>query len=83
MKIASLVFGIISVALMLIGFIPCFGALNWINIPFAGIGFVISVVALTQNKEGEPKSKAIAGIVLCGFAMLFGLIRLLIGGGLV
>ena len=83
MKTASLVFGIISLALMLVGFLPCFGALNWINIPFAGIGLVISIVALVQNKEGEPNGKAIGGIVMCGVAMLFGLIRLILGGGLV
>jgi len=36
---------------------------------------------MTQAKEGEPKGNAIAGLVLCGVAMLFGLIRLIAGGG--
>jgi hypothetical protein len=53
MKTASLIFGIISLALLLVGFLPCFGALNWINIPFAGIGFIISIIALVQNKDGS------------------------------
>jgi hypothetical protein len=83
MKTASLVIGIIVLVLMLIGFVPCFGALNWINIPFAGIGLIISILALVQSKSGEEKGKVIAGIILCSIALIFGLIRLVLGGGVV
>ena len=83
MKTASLVFGIISIIGMIVGFIPCLGTLNWINIPFATIGLIISTIAMAKAKEGEPKGNAIAGLVLCGIAMLFGLIRLIAGGGIV
>lgn len=83
MKTASLVFGIFSVLLMFVGFFPCLGALNWINIPIAGVGFIISIVALTQNKTGESSGKAVAGIIMCLAAMIFGLIRLFMGGGIV
>jgi hypothetical protein len=83
MKTASLVIGIIVLVLMLIGFVPCFGALNWINIPFAGIGLIISILALVQSKGGEEKGKVIAGIILCSIALIFGLIRLVLGGGVV
>lgn len=81
MKTASLIFGILAIIGMIVGFFPCLGSLNWINIPFATVGLIISIVAITQAKEGEPKGSAIAGIVLCGIAMLFGLIRLIAGGG--
>jgi hypothetical protein len=83
MKIASLVLGILSAVGMIIGFFPCLGALNWIVIPFAGIGLIISVIAVTQTKEGESKGNAIAGLILCSVALLFGLIRLFMGGGIV
>jgi hypothetical protein len=83
MKTASLVFGIIVLVVMLVGFVPCFGSLNWINIPLAGVGLIISVVALVQSKSGEDKGKVIAGLVLCTIALIFGLIRLLMGGGIV
>jgi hypothetical protein len=83
MKTASLVFGILVLVLMLVGFVPCFGALNWINIPIAGIGLIISIVALVQSKNGEEKGKVIAGLILCSIALIFGLIRLLMGGGIV
>jgi hypothetical protein len=83
MKTVSLVFGIIVLIFMLIGFIPCLGALNWINIPLAGIGLIISILALVQSKIGEEKGKVIAGIILCSIALIFGIIRLLLGGGIV
>jgi hypothetical protein len=82
MGVVSLVFGILSFFGMAIGFIPCLGALNWINIPFAGIGFILSIIALTTTKDNEPKGNAIAGLILCGIAMLFGFIRLILGGGI-
>ena len=47
------------------------------------IGLIISVVALVQSKADEEKGKVIAGLVLCTIALIFGLIRLLMGGGIV
>lgn len=81
MKTASLVLGIFSLVFMIIGFFPCLGALNWINIPIASVGLIISIIALTQNNAGEPNDKVIGGIVMCGVALIFGLLRLLLGGG--
>jgi len=83
MKTASLIFGILAIIGLIVGFFPCLGSLNWINIPFAAIGLIISIIALTQTKVGEPKGNAVAGIILCSIAVLFGLIRLFIGGGVV
>jgi hypothetical protein len=68
---------------MIVGFFPCLGALNWINIPFSGIGLVVSIIALSKVKPEEKKGSAIAGIVCCGIAVVFGLIRLILGGGIV
>lgn len=82
MKTASLIFGILAILGMLTAFFPCLGSLNWLNIPFATIGLIISVIALAQAKPGEPKGNAIAGLVLCSIAMIFGMIRLIIGGGI-
>lgn len=81
MQILSLVWGILSVVGMLVGFFPCLGALNWLNIPFAGIGLIISIVALVTTKQGG-KGGSIAGVMCCGIAILFGLIRLALGGGI-
>lgn len=81
MQTLSLVWGILSIIGMMIAFLPCFGSLNWLNIPFSVVGIIISVVALTKVKPNEKKGSSIAGIVLCGIAILFGLIRLVVGGG--
>ena len=83
MKTASLVLGIIAIVGMIIGFFPCLGALNWINIPVATAGVIISIIAIAQAEEGEPNGNAIAGLILSGIAMLFGIIRLTAGGGVV
>jgi hypothetical protein len=55
--------------------------LNWLNIPFSGIGLIISIVAVVTSKEAK-KGGAIAGIVLCSIAIVLGLIRLIAGGGI-
>ncbi len=82
MNTASLVFGILAILGMLVGFIPCFGALNWINIPFAFIGLIVSIVALSNKQEGNSKNGALAGLIMCLCAMFFGLFRLFLGGGI-
>ncbi len=82
MQIISLIWGILSVLGMLFGFIPCLGAYNWINIPFAAVGLIFSIIAAVNADPNSSKSSSVAGIVMCGFAIIFGLIRLSIGGGI-
>lgn len=83
MQIISLIWGIFAVIGMLIGFIPCLGAYNWINIPFSAVGLIISIIAAVNGDPNSSKSSAIAGIVMCGFAVVFGIIRLTLGGGII
>lgn len=71
MKLIGRIFGILALFGMLIGFIPLFGWLNWLNIPFAMIGLLFSILG---------KSKG--GIIICVVAIFFGLLRLIIGGGI-
>jgi hypothetical protein len=82
MQVLSMIWGILAMVGMLIGFIPCAGALNWLNIPFAAIGAIVSGIALATTQEPN-KGGSIAGLVCCGLAMLFGIIRLALGGGVV
>lgn len=84
MKTVGLIFGILSVLGMLLGFIPCFGAFNWLNIPFAILGLIFSVLGYNQeSQKNMPTGAAVTGIVLCAIAIVFGGIRLILGGGLV
>jgi len=88
MQTTSLIFGILSVVGMIIGFIPCLATLNWLNIPFASIGLIIGIVSLVNSNKSENKTSGIVGIVLCSIAIIFGLIRLIFslafgGGGII
>lgn len=73
--------GVLSLLGMLIAFIPCLGSLNWINIPFSVVGVIIGVVAVTTLLQ-DKKGMAIAGIVMCGVAAFLGMVRLVMGGGI-
>ena len=81
MQLVSLVWGILAIVGLGIGFIPCLGALNWLNIPFAVVGLIISIVATTKGVPGR-QGAAIAGIVLNALAILLGSLRLVAGGGI-
>jgi uncharacterized protein YqgC (DUF456 family) len=82
MQVISLAWGILAVIGMIIGFFPCLGALNWLIIPFAGVGLIISGIAL-GTAGNYPKGNCIAGLVCCIVALFFGIIRLGLGGGVV
>src|SRR4030042_2366669 len=63
-----LAWGIISFAVMGIALIPLMGMLNWINIPFAGIGVLIGFVTIFAARVR--KWPSIVGTALCLFALL-------------
>lgn len=81
MQIICLFWGVLAILGMLIGFIPLLGALNWLNIPFAGAGAILCAIVMGTTREYN-KGKSIAGLVCCGIALVFGLIRLALGGGI-
>ena len=79
LSILSLVWGILAILGMAVGIIPCFGSLNYLNIPFAVFGLFFSIVAIVLSSK---KELAIAGSLLCVVAILIGAIRLVIGFGI-
>lgn len=81
MQVLSLIWGILAILGMLVGFFPFLGSLNWLNIPFSGIGIIISSIALGTAGD-KPKGSSIAGLVCCIVALFFGIIRLNQGWGL-
>lgn len=82
MNIASLIWGILSISGMILGFIPCLGSFNWLNIPFASVGLIFSGIAFYSTPREEAQG-AITGLVLCGIAIAVGIFRLKIGGGVI
>lgn len=79
MQVVALVFGILSLLGLGLGFLPCVGWYNWLNIPFAIVGLIISVLA--KAPEGD-NTMAVAGIICCSIAIVAGSMRLLLGGGI-
>ena len=79
MQVIGLVFGIISIVGMFIFFLPLLGSLNWINIPFAVVGLIVSILSIINTKR---KGLGIAGIVLCSIAIVIGIGRLQLGCGI-
>ncbi len=81
MGIAGLIIGIISIIGFFIGLIPFLGWFNWLNIPLALVGLILSLIgaAASDNFKGP----AITGIILCGIALFVGAFRLVLGGGLI
>jgi hypothetical protein len=81
MQTISLIMGIMAILGMLVGFFPCLGSLNWLVIPFAAIGIIISGIALGTASPHESKTGSISGLVMSVVALIFGLFRLILGGG--
>ena len=82
MSTAGLVIGIIALVFFFIAAIPCLGALNWLNIPFAILGLILNVIAIAQSSSaGTGMGKNVAGAIMCGIAIVIGGIRLIAGGG--
>ena len=82
MQIVSLVWGILALVGVLTAFAPFLGALNWLLIPFAVIGAVVSAIATGMSSPGH-RGKSTAGLICCGLAAIFGFIRLVLGLGVV
>jgi len=81
MQTICLLWGIFAIFGMIIGFIPLLGALNWLNIPFAAFGAMLCAIVMGTTRERD-KGKSLAGLVCCGIALVFGIIRLALGGGI-
>jgi hypothetical protein len=73
--------GIIAISLMLIGFIPCLGWLNYLNLTFSFVTVILSIVAIASAKTDSVRSSAVLGLALVVVAICLGIGRLIIGGG--
>lgn len=73
----SLVWGVLAFLGMVIAFLPCLGALNWFNVPFAAVGLFLSIIALAMSKAAN-KCVAVAALALNGVAVAIGVIRLVL-----
>jgi len=70
-NIASLIIGFVALILALVAFLPLLGWANWLIIPLAIIGAGVGMV-----------SRGTAGRNLNLFVIVIGVLRLMLGGGI-
>lgn len=73
--------GIIALSFMVVGFIPCLGWLNYLNIALSLITIIIGIVAMATGKSDADRTAAIIGVAFVGLAIVLGIGRLILGGG--
>ncbi len=81
MQAVRLLWGLVAIFGMMIAMVPLLGALNWLNIPFAFFGLLISSLTLGTSND-KPCRGSAAGMALCATAIGLGMIRLFLGCGL-
>ena len=82
MGVISLVWGIMALLWMLLAFIPLLGWGNWFMIPFAAIGVIIAAIGMLFTRA-QNRGRARTGLILNGIAIVVGVVRLGLGGGLI
>ena len=73
--------GIIALSFMVVGFIPCLGWLNYLNLTLSFITIIIGIVAIATGKSDTDRSAAILGVAFVAMAIVLGIGRLILGGG--
>ena len=71
-NIVSLIIGVVALLCVAVAFIPFLGLLNWFIIPLAVIGAAVG--AMSSSKTGRN---------LNFFVILVGVVRLMLGGGII
>jgi hypothetical protein len=71
-NIASIVIGIIALVLAVFAFIPFFGWANWVIVPIAVVGLALG--AMSSRTSGRNLNIVV---------VVIGIVRLMLGGGLI
>lgn len=70
MNVLSVLFGVVGLIIALVGIFPLIGILNWLAIPFAVIGLVLSF--FTDRRSGRNLNVVV---------LILAIVRLFLGGG--
>ena len=71
LNLVSIIIGLVSLACAAVAFLPPLGWANWLIVPLAIVGAVVGMV-----------SRSTAGRNLNLFVIVIGVVRLMLGGGL-
>jgi hypothetical protein len=84
MRIATVIFIVLSCTLTICGLFPCLGFINWIGIPCSGICALLGLVGTVSKDTPEAdKGTHLVGLILGVSLMGVGAIRCFLGGGVV
>lgn len=72
---------VVAISLMLVGFIPCLGWLNYLNLVFSFVTIVLCIIALVSARTDAERSSAFIALALVVVAICMGIARLILGGG--
>ena len=76
MSIIANIWGLLALLFAFIAFLPLLGSLNWLLIPFAAVGVILGYLA--KGSDG-----CRFGFIASVVALVVGMFRLFIGGGLI
>jgi hypothetical protein len=79
MGIAGFIISILSLFFGVIALIPFLGWLNWFVIPFAILGLTLSILGIIR---GSGRLLGVIGAILCSVTIPIGVVRLIIGFGI-
>ena len=82
MGLISLLWGIVAMIWMVVALSPFLGWGNWFLSPYAAIGAVIAAIGIALTRA-ENRGRAKAGLVLNGIVIIVGVVRLMLGGGVI
>ena len=82
MKFVTTVWATFTLFLMLVGFLPLLGLMNWLNIPVATLGLVVSSVVSFLDRRGAGERRYAFPIIAFLAAIILGVIRLHVGFGI-
>lgn len=71
LNVASLIIGVVALILAVVAFLPLLGWANWLIIPLAVIGAAVGMI-----------SRSTSGRNLNLFVIVVGVVRLMLGGGI-
>ena len=71
LNLASLIIGVVALILAVVAFLPLLGWANWLIIPLAVIGAAVGMI-----------SRSTSGRNLNLFVIVVGVVRLMLGGGI-
>ena len=84
MRIATIIFIVLSSILTLCGLFPCMGFLNWIAIPCSSVCLLLSLIGTVSKDTPEADKRThLVGLILGVSLMGVGAIRCFLGGGVV